>query len=112
MIILGGVNTYPAEIENCLVMHEKVMDVAVFGLPDPDMGEFVQAVVQLAPGAVPGPETADELRSFTRSRLWQARDRGGVPASPGGRGDACGGGAARDRQGCHRDAPRGMTTQG
>jgi acyl-CoA synthetase (AMP-forming)/AMP-acid ligase II len=69
MIISGGVNIYPAEIENCLIMHEKVADVAVFGLPDPEMGEFVQAVVQLAPGVAPGPETEDELKAFTRAHL-------------------------------------------
>ena len=69
MIISGGVNIYPAEIESCLVMHEKVADVAVFGLPDPEMGEFVQAVVKLAPGVPPGAETAAELKEFTRSHL-------------------------------------------
>jgi long-chain acyl-CoA synthetase len=69
MIISGGVNIYPAEIENCLIMHEKVADVAVFGLPDAVMGEFVQAVVQLAPGVVPGAAIEDELRAFTRAHL-------------------------------------------
>jgi long-chain acyl-CoA synthetase len=69
MIISGGVNIYPAEIENCLIMHEKVADVAVFGLPDPEMGEFVQAVVQLAPGADPSATTEDELKAFARSHL-------------------------------------------
>jgi long-chain acyl-CoA synthetase len=69
MIISGGVNIYPAEIESCLIMHEKVADVAVFGLPDPEMGEFVQAVVRLAPGVAPGSETEDELKAFTRAHL-------------------------------------------
>jgi acyl-CoA synthetase (AMP-forming)/AMP-acid ligase II len=69
MIISGGVNIYPAEIESCLIMHEKVADVAVFGLPDPEMGEFVQAVVQLQAGEQPGPETEDELKTFIRSHL-------------------------------------------
>jgi long-chain acyl-CoA synthetase len=69
MIISGGVNIYPAEIENRLIMHDKVADVAVFGLPDPEMGEFVQAVVQLAPGVETSPELADELRAFVRERL-------------------------------------------
>jgi acyl-coenzyme A synthetase/AMP-(fatty) acid ligase len=50
-------------------MHEKVADVAVFGLPDSEMGEFVQAVVRLAPGVPPGPETEAELKAFTRSHL-------------------------------------------
>jgi len=69
MIISGGVNIYPAEIENCLVMHEKVADVAVFGMPDPEMGEFVQAVVQLAHGVRPGADTESELKAFIRSHL-------------------------------------------
>jgi len=69
MIISGGVNIYPAEIESCLISHHQVLDVAVFGLPDPEMGEFVQAVVQLVPGATPRPELAEELRRFTRARL-------------------------------------------
>ncbi len=69
MIISGGVNIYPAEIESCLVMHPKVLDVAVFGLPDPEMGEFVQAVVQLADGVDPSPATADELRAYLRDHL-------------------------------------------
>jgi len=69
MIISGGVNIYPAEIENCLVMHEKVADVAVFGLPDHEMGEFVQAVVQLADGVQPGTGTETELKAFIRTHL-------------------------------------------
>ena len=69
MIISGGVNIYPQEIENCLVTHPKVADVAVIGVPDEDMGEIVMAVVQLAAGAVAGAELADELACFTRSVL-------------------------------------------
>ena len=69
MIISGGVNIYPAEIENCLIMHEKVLDITVLGLPDPEMGEFVQAVVQLAPGVPASAETEAELRAFARSHL-------------------------------------------
>jgi len=57
MIISGGVNIYPAEIESCLVMHPKVLDVAVFGLPDPEMGEFVQAVVQPVSDVTPLPSS-------------------------------------------------------
>jgi long-chain acyl-CoA synthetase len=68
-IISGGVNIYPAEIESCLVTHTKVLDAAVFGLPDPEMGEFVQAVVQLDAGVVASPEVADELRAFVKSQL-------------------------------------------
>jgi long-chain acyl-CoA synthetase len=69
MIISGGVNIYPAEIESCLIMNERVADVAVFGLPDPEMGEFVQAVVQLAHGIQATEETRDELKAFIRSHL-------------------------------------------
>ncbi|MBX6390262.1 MAG: acyl-CoA synthetase [Frankia sp.] len=69
MIISGGVNIYPAEIEACLVLHPKVADVAVFGLPDQEMGEYVHAVVQPAPGAEPGEELAAELRQYARDNL-------------------------------------------
>ena len=47
MIITGGVNVYPAEIEGLLVTHPKVADVAVFGIPNEEFGEEVKAVVQL-----------------------------------------------------------------
>jgi len=69
MIISGGVNIYPAQIEEALVMHPAVADVAVFGLPDPEMGQFVQAVVQVMPGVTPGEELAEELRGYVRGRL-------------------------------------------
>lgn len=69
MIISGGVNIYPQEIEDCLLMHEKVADVAVFGLPEPEMGEFVQAVVQPASGVEPGTELAAELTAYMRDAI-------------------------------------------
>jgi fatty-acyl-CoA synthase len=69
MIISGGVNIYPQEIENLLIMHPKVMDVAVFGLPDPEMGEFVQAVVQPRDMLDAGPALASELIDFCRAHL-------------------------------------------
>jgi long-chain acyl-CoA synthetase len=69
MIISGGVNIYPAEIESCLVMHPSVADVAVFGLPDPEMGEYVLAVVQLADDVEGSPQLAEELRDYARARL-------------------------------------------
>jgi len=69
MIISGGVNIYPAEIENEMVMHPKVADVAVFGIPHEDWGEEIKAVVQPAPGVRPGPELAEELLEWTRGRL-------------------------------------------
>jgi fatty-acyl-CoA synthase len=69
MIISGGVNIYPQAIENALVLHPKVGDVAVFGVPDPDLGEAVKAVIEPAPGIAPTPELAAELMSFARSKL-------------------------------------------
>ena len=69
MIISGGVNIYPQEIEDCLTMHPSVLDVAVIGIPDEEMGEQVCAVVQPAPGATPGEDLANELKEFVRSRI-------------------------------------------
>jgi long-chain acyl-CoA synthetase len=69
MIISGGVNIYPAEIESVLVVHPKVRDVAVFGIPDDDWGEHVKAVVEPAPGVAPGAGLADELLAFCKERL-------------------------------------------
>ncbi|ONH58996.1 acyl-CoA synthetase [Frankia sp. CcI49] len=69
MIISGGVNIYPAEIESCLVMHPEVADVAVFGLPDPEMGQYVHAVVQPAAGVAPSSELAERLRAHARESL-------------------------------------------
>ncbi len=54
MIVSGGVNIYPQEIEDVLVLHPSVADVAVFGIPDVEMGEQVKAVIQPAPGTTPG----------------------------------------------------------
>jgi long-chain acyl-CoA synthetase len=51
MVISGGVNIYPAETENRLLMSPDVMDCAVFGIPDPEYGERLHAVVELSPGA-------------------------------------------------------------
>lgn len=62
-IIAGGVNIYPQEIENVLMTHPMVTDAAVFGVPDPDMGEAVKAVVELARGT-PGPELVAELQAY------------------------------------------------
>ncbi|HZN15500.1 MAG TPA: AMP-binding protein [Acidimicrobiales bacterium] len=69
MIISGGVNIYPQETENLLVTHEKVMDAAVLGVPNDDLGEEVKAVVQLMPGIEPGPEIERELIAFCRDHL-------------------------------------------
>jgi long-chain acyl-CoA synthetase len=69
MIISGGVNIYPAEIENELVVHPKVADVAVFGVPNPDWGEEIKAVVLPADGVAPGSELTAELLAFAAERL-------------------------------------------
>jgi long-chain acyl-CoA synthetase len=69
MIISGGVNIYPAEIEGVLVTHPQVRDVAVFGIPDEDWGEQVKAVVELQAGAAATAAVADELRRFCLERL-------------------------------------------
>jgi long-chain acyl-CoA synthetase len=69
MIVSGGVNIYPQEIENVLVTHPRVADVAVFGVPNDEMGEEVKAVVQPLDMADAGPELADELQTFCRSQL-------------------------------------------
>ena len=69
MIISGGVNIYPQEAEDVLVLHPAVADVAVFGIPDEEMGEQVKAVVQPADPAAAGPELEAELLAFCRERL-------------------------------------------
>jgi acyl-CoA synthetase (AMP-forming)/AMP-acid ligase II len=69
MIISGGVNIYPQEIENLLVTHPKVADVAVIGAPDADMGERVVAVVQPRDMAEAGPALAAELTMWLAPRL-------------------------------------------
>ncbi|MGA0838339.1 MAG: acyl-CoA synthetase [Pseudomonadales bacterium] len=71
MIISGGVNIYPREVEDVLLMHPDVQDVAVFGIPDPEFGETVQAAVQRVKTAeaAPAAVTADQLIAFCRERL-------------------------------------------
>jgi long-chain acyl-CoA synthetase len=69
MIISGGVNIYPQETENVLALHPAVYDVAVIGVPDPEMGESVAAFIQPAAGAVPGPELAQEIVTFVKSKI-------------------------------------------
>jgi long-chain acyl-CoA synthetase len=69
MILSGGVNMYPAEIEAEIIMHPKVADVAVFGIPDEEWGEQVRAVVMPADGQQPGPELAAEILASLDGKL-------------------------------------------
>jgi long-chain acyl-CoA synthetase len=69
MIISGGVNIYPQECENLLITHPKVADAAVFGVPNPDLGEEVKAVVQPMPGCEPCEALAEELIAFCGQSL-------------------------------------------
>ncbi|MFI7245680.1 acyl-CoA synthetase [Streptomyces qinglanensis] len=69
MIISGGVNIYPAEIESALLTHPAVADAAAFGVPHEDWGEQVKAVVEAAPGHRPGPELATAILAHCAERL-------------------------------------------
>jgi len=69
MIISGGVNIYPQETEDLLITHPMVADAAVFGVPNPDLGEEVKAAIQLMPGIAPGPGAEAELIAFCAKHL-------------------------------------------
>jgi fatty-acyl-CoA synthase len=73
LIISGGVNIYPQEIENVLTLHPDVLDAAVLGVPDPEMGEQVKAVVQVgelgAAAEAGGAELAERLGAYCRAHL-------------------------------------------
>jgi fatty-acyl-CoA synthase len=66
MIIVGGFNTYPAEIENFFLRHPKVLDISIVGVPDPVMGEAVMAFVIPKAGET---LTAEEIAAFARGRI-------------------------------------------
>ena len=69
MIISGGVNIYPQEIEDSMILHDDILDVAVIGVPNQEMGEEVKAIVQLRDNIEPSDEKAAELLSWTRERI-------------------------------------------
>jgi acyl-CoA synthetase (AMP-forming)/AMP-acid ligase II len=69
MIISGGVNIYPQEAENVLIGHDAVLDVAVIGVPDDDLGEQAKAIVQLVDPATASDELAADLLTYCGERL-------------------------------------------
>jgi long-chain acyl-CoA synthetase len=69
MIISGGVNIYPAEVEHALITHPKVGDVAVFGVPNEEWGEEVKAVVEPAAGVATNANLAEELLAFLDGKI-------------------------------------------
>jgi len=69
VIVSGGVNIYPAEVEARLLEHPAVGDAAVIGVPDEEWGEAVRALVEVAPHAHPGPALADELLVWCRAGI-------------------------------------------
>jgi long-chain acyl-CoA synthetase len=69
VVISGGVNIYPAEVDAALLSHPAVADAAAFGVPDPEWGESLHAAVELKPGLAPSPERAAELIRFCQGRL-------------------------------------------
>lgn len=88
LILSGGVNVYPAEVETALAEDDDVVDAAVFGLPDPRMGERVHAVVELRPGAERDAgallaRLAGRLADFKRPRTIEFVDE--LPREPNGK---------------------------
>ncbi len=82
LIISGGVNIYPAEIDAVLLMHPAVADAAAVGVPNEEFGEEVRAVVQLKPGTAAGEAIARELMEHCRARLAHFKCPRGVDFDP------------------------------
>src|SRR4029077_5354950 len=74
LIISGGVNIYPQEVDNELMKHPAVLDVCTIGAPNDEWGEEVKSVVQLRPGFSPSPELTAELMGWARERLPRSTD--------------------------------------
>jgi len=69
MIISGGVNIYPQQIENALALHPQLIDAAVIGVPNEELGEEVKAIVQLAAGIQPSDTLVENIKSFVGEKL-------------------------------------------
>ena len=69
MIISGGVNVYPAEVENTLITHDKIFDAAVLGVPHDDLGEEVVGVVQLTDNSEANKQLGEEIIDFCKVRI-------------------------------------------
>jgi bile acid-coenzyme A ligase len=67
MIITGGANVFPAEVEKALIDHPKIADIVVIGLRDPEWGRRVHAIIE--PADPPAPPTLEEIVAYAKSRL-------------------------------------------
>ncbi|MGH2519317.1 MAG: AMP-binding enzyme, partial [Chloroflexota bacterium] len=65
----GGVNIYPIEIENVIIGHPKVLDVAVFGIPNEEWGEEIKAVIEPVPGDEAGPSLAADILAYCDGKM-------------------------------------------
>ncbi|MFF3567535.1 AMP-binding protein [Nocardia jiangxiensis] len=109
LILSGGVNIYPQEIEDALALHPAVEDVAVIGIPDPEFGQQVHAVVQPADPDAAGPGTAEELIAYCRANLGHYKCPKSVSFEPVPRLPS---GKILRRELLKRYAPPGISAQG